>query len=499
MKDLIEKALLAQCRKSVDAANLACYVRQKKRQEYQKVTGIAAKTVSGRMAIWDLGNQFNPYFVKRHADTYSRRLEKVITANSYEPQPCLNIEIPKDSGKKRTISQYTVVDAALSCWVYESLLKKNLAKLSKFAFAFRRDLNSTDAVEMIAKRIRGKARTFCVEIDFKNCFDAIDHKYLMQVLDFNFNISPQERHMITAFLKGRYARGKEHYEKGTFKPRHSGIPQGSTVSLFLANAVFYELDKALENLNVTFARYADDILVLSDTYDAANSAAQFIADFSSKSGIPINFGKSGGISLISPISGEIKTKPHFDFLGYQISANEVRLSSRRKHTIKKTISEIINRRLLLHPRKGDLNKKRFYGGTDWDLVVCVNELRRRIYGRSLTEEDVIGEIKHGTASPRSLVSAHPLVNTNKDYVELDGWLQGCLRRALIQRAALVKKLKVKGIVTPDRRILTTGTWYKNKEISQDTRLPSLTRAWSYARRLLEKRGSKAFESGYEGY
>jgi hypothetical protein len=324
MKDLIEKALLAQCRKSVDAANLACYVRQKRRQEYQKVTGVTAKPVSGRMAIWDLGDQFNPYFVKKHTDTYSRRLAKVIAANSYEPRPCLNIEIPKESGKKRIISQYTVVDAALSCWVYESLLKRNLAKLSKFAFAFRRDLNSTDAVEMIAKRIRGKVRTFCVEIDFRNCFDAIDHKYLMQILDFNFNISPQERHMITAFLKGRYARGREQYEKGVFKPRLSGIPQGSTISLFLANAVFYELDKALENLNVTFARYADDILVLSDTYDTANGAAQLIADFSSKSGIPINFGKSGGISLISPISGEIKTKPHFDFLGYQISTNEVR-------------------------------------------------------------------------------------------------------------------------------------------------------------------------------
>jgi hypothetical protein len=110
-----------------------------------------------------------------------------------------------------------------------------------------------------------------------------------------------------------------------------------------------------------------------------------------------------------------------------------------------------------------------------------------------------GKIKAGTASPRSLVSAHPLVNTNRDYVELDGWLRGSLRRALVQRAALVKKLKVNGIVTPDRRALTTGSWYKNKEISQDTRLPSLTRAWSYARRLLEKHGSKVFESGYEGY
>jgi hypothetical protein len=84
-------------------------------------------------------------------------------------------------------------------------------------------------------------------------------------------------------------------------------------------------------------------------------------------------------------------------------------------------------------------------------------------------------------------------------VELDGWLQGSLRRALIQRAALVKKLKVKGIVTPDRRTLTVGSWYKNTQIAQDTRLPSLTRAWSYARRLLEKRGSRAFESGYDSY
>jgi len=252
-------------------------------------------------------------------------------------------------------------------------------------------------------------------------------------------------------------------------------------------------------LGVTFARYADDIVVLSDTYDLANMAAQLIAEFSAKSEIPINHLKSAGINLISPSEGEIKTRPSFDFLGYQLSPQEVRLSPRRKRAIKKTLSEIINRRLLLHPRKGDLNKKRFYGGTDWDLVVCVNELRRRIYGRGMAEEDVVGPPKEGIRNPRSLVSAHPLVNTNKDYVELDGWLRGCIRRALVQRSALVKKLKVNGVVTPSRKIITDGAWYKNTEIKQDTRLPSLTRAWSYARKLLEQRGSKIFESGYDGY
>jgi hypothetical protein len=338
-----------------------------------------------------------------------------------------------------------------------------------------------------------------VEIDFKNCFDAISHKYLLEVLNKHFDISTTEKQLIIAFLKGSYARGLEQYEKGNFKPRRSGIPQGSTISLFLANAVFVELDRALEELGVTFARYADDIVVLSDTYDLASRAAQLIAEFSAKSEIPINHLKSAGITLVALSKGEIKTKSSLDYLGYQLSPVEVRLSARRKLAIKKTLSEIINRRLLLHPRKGDLNKKRFYGGTDWDLVVCVNELRRRIYGRGLTEEDVVGTPHRGIKSPRSLVSAHPLVNTNKDYVELDGWLRGCIRRALVQRATLVKKLKVKGVVTPNRKTITDGSWYKNSEIQQDTRLPSLTRAWSYARKLLEQRGSKIFESGYEGY
>jgi RNA-directed DNA polymerase len=247
MKDAIEKALLVQCRKSIDAANLSCYIRQKKRQEYQKVTGDKAAKVSGRMTIWKLGHQFHPYYVRNHVDSYSRSLANSIAAGKYSPKPCLNIEIPKDGGKKRTISQYTVVDSALSCWLYASLLDKNVDRLSKFAFAFRRDRNATDAIEMLSKRISKRSRTFCVEIDFKNCFDAISHKYLLEVLDKHFDIPAMERQLIIAFLKGSYARGLEQYEKGNFKPRLSGIPQGSTISLFLANAVFVELDRALES------------------------------------------------------------------------------------------------------------------------------------------------------------------------------------------------------------------------------------------------------------
>ena len=94
------------------------------------------------------------------------------------------------------------------------------------------------------------------------------------------------------------------------------------------------------------------------------------------------------------------------------------------------------------------------------------------------------------------MSGHVLVDGNADYVELDGWLVGCLRRALIQRAALVAKMKVTGSTTPNRRELLDGRWYTNQTIPQDTRLPGLTKAWKYARQVLLVSGAAAFEEDY---
>ena len=341
MKSALYTALSVQCRKSINAANLSTYITWKNRRDYQKATGKPVKPVSGRLKIWGLASQFNPHRVRGRIDFYASRLEKAIASGTYAPRPCLNIEIPKDGGRKRIISQYSVTDSAVSCWLYSGLLEKNLSKLSKHAYAFRRDKNGTMAVAMLAAALKVSPRLFAVEIDFRNCFDEVNHDHLLEVLARRFDVTSTELSLIKAFLKSSYARGFDQYQKGKFKPRITGIPQGTTLSLFLANAVFADLDEKLESLGVVFARYADDILVLAKSYDLANQAAQVISEFSAQSKIPINDKKSAGITLIARSDGEIKSKRRIDYLGYSISQDDIRLATKRKSTIRKTLSEII--------------------------------------------------------------------------------------------------------------------------------------------------------------
>jgi len=41
--------------------------------------------------------------------------------------------------------------------------------------------------------------------------------------------------------------------------RERGIPQGTSISLFLANVAPWDLDRSLERLGVSFVRYADGV------------------------------------------------------------------------------------------------------------------------------------------------------------------------------------------------------------------------------------------------
>jgi RNA-directed DNA polymerase len=492
-------ALEEQVGKGVRSHGLRTYIKIKRSRQYEKRTGQQAKSVEHKALVWSLDPQFNPFKVRKRITAYARALSKAVESQTYKPRPALNLAIPKPDGKKRIISQYTITDAAVARWLYRSLIEKNLAKLSPYAYAFRLDRNAVMAAEHLIKATKDRKRFFIVEYDFKNFFDEVNHKYLLNLLANKFDVSSREMFLIKSFLTGSYALGEDAYQKKRFKPRLTGIPQGCTLSLFLANAVFHELDSEIQALGLTFARYADDIAIVCDTYSEACKAALAIFNFSKKSGIPINLKKSEGIHLVAESCGEMRHKSHFEFLGYRISCKDVRLSGKRKAAIKQALSLIIFENLLKYPKKKQLSKKRIVKEADWDIIVCLNELRKRIYGRGINEEILGDPITPMTKTPRSIVSNHPLVNIDTDFVELDGWLRGCLAHAIGLRHYLARSLGIRNSKRFSRAQLTRADWYKKKDFPQDIRLPSLCRAWLYARKYLSKRGSSRFPNRYSEY
>lgn len=188
---------------------------------------------------WLEDKKFNPFYVKKKSKSIARSVAKKISEQTYVPFPPHIKKIPKPSGGFRTISVYQIPDAAVSRIYYNRLLAKNKHRFSSFSYAYRNDRNVHFAIQDIWLDISGDARSFIAEFDFSDFFGSISHDYLKAQYDSNgFFISDEERYVINSFLQGREV----------------GIPQGTSISLFLANLICWQLDLKFERAGLKFAR-----------------------------------------------------------------------------------------------------------------------------------------------------------------------------------------------------------------------------------------------------
>ena len=321
--------------------------------------------------------------------------------------------------------------------------------------------------------------------------------YLEDLMKRELYVSPREQKLSGAFLRFRRARGYSAFLKKAFEDNDRGIAQGNSLSLFLANVACLELDRELEATGATFARYADDTVILCRDYEQANKCADLMLSHGHRSATEINFEKSDGISLLTPEKvAEMPVKPFFLFLGYKVSPSGISISPKAVKRIKKKISTIIHRHLLLYPKRKQFNPERIESsGLDWDMVTCVNEIRRYLYGRvtELTVSDCLADKSKPLTLTKGLLSFYPLIDQPETLRELDGWLLDVIHRGQIARNKLVKKSKVKARIYT-RQELLSGKWYRRKKPPVETRLPSFFRGWLYIRKCLQVYGLMIFRS-----
>ena len=495
----IERVVTDQATRSIRRHELLVYRTGRDQKKRAKRTGKKLKLARNEVPRWRLDQQFNPFYVRKKASSISHAIESAIQSKTYTPRPSVDLSIKKKGGGRRKITVYTVPDAAVGSWLRERLQVRNSGLLSKYAFAYRTDKNVNDALKIVADRVALSPRVFVAEFDFAKFFDSIDHSYLLATLKRNFQIRTEELAVLRALLAGKSARESE-YKTSQFTKRKAGIPQGNTISLFLANAVCFELDRALESTGVTFARYADDIVVLTRSYYKACKAADVILRWSAESKVGINYGKSDGISLLIPQgTAEIKSKNSITFLGCEISQSGVRPAQGSLARLKTKIARVIYQHLVQAPRKRTFSKKRIQPEADWDLVTCINEIRRLLYGR-LTEGD-LAEGLNGDAplrSVRSHMSGFAMVDDPQRFRDLDGWMVGVLERACAERAALVARLGVKPLNLSRKRLIA-GDWYTHQGFAQTTKLPSSFRIWLYIRKYYRSRGIRALPAPLYDY
>ncbi|MBK9163665.1 MAG: RNA-dependent DNA polymerase [Acidobacteria bacterium] len=429
LEAIIERALLTECDKLIGKFHAYHNTRHLEHIRNEKRLANPPPKKIYQPSHWAIDPKFNPFYVKSRRRRIARSIAKKIESGQYTPNSAHVKKVPKASGGFRDVAVYQIPDAAVSTVFYRHLLAKNRHRFSSFSYAYRADRNVHFAIQDIWLDISAEARLFVAEFDFSDFFGSISHEYLEKQFDENgFSISDMERKVIRSFLC----------------ERDQGIPQGTSISLFLANLVCWRLDQAFEKHGVKFARYADDTVVWSSNYTKICDAFNILNRFSQDAGIPMNLGdgKTQGISLLSRdgLPVEMKSaKTEVEFLGYSISVDHVAIKKSSVKRIKKQISYLLYRNLI-QPLKGPrlLGLEIPNNDRDVALLTAMMQVRRYLFG-GLTNQQLLNYVSGRTKRIyfKGVMSFYPLITDESQLKTLDGWLVSVIHRTVKLRSRLL--------------------------------------------------------------
>lgn len=453
-----------------------------------------------RPGFWQYDPGFNPYKVRANADHIARVVAGRLRAGQYVPLAPALLQVPKPDGSLRDVNVFQIADSVVSTRAFQTLSIKNAARFSARSFAYRQHISAFDALQFLDSRLAARDRIFIAEFDFRRFFDSIDHEYLRRTLrDQRFLVSAQEWQIIEGFLAA--PRPVVPYSRDGAPRPAVGVPQGTSISLFLANVAAAPLDMALEELGVGFARYADDTVIFDASYDRVNRAVQRLQEISAEMGVSINRDKSPGVRLLTADSRqhmEMEPATGIEFLGHHLRPSGVSIRRSVVDRIKRHCEDLVYNNLLREPLAGTLDATRM-GTVDRDYVVLILQLRRYIYGNA-SERDLTALLRREPPLRRfkGLMAFFPLVDDEAQLRELDDWLARTIALALKKRGDLTSGVGI----TPSPPIgFDVDQLRKFKDVPLSTgrrvdlRPPKFSRAAAVVRRAALVHGAAAVGRG----
>ena len=171
-----------------------------------------------------------------------------IIKNDYTPSPLISFKL-----NKRELSIAKEEDKRVQKILAEYLYEKFKSCFSKYSFAFIKEKNILDAVNLAFEF--KKEFKYTIKTDIKHFFDSINHlileKILIEHLDFEIV------KLVMLFFKNRK------FYLNEYKKNKLGINQGDVISPVLSNIYLTSLDKFLEK-HTKFVRFADDIVIFTN-------------------------------------------------------------------------------------------------------------------------------------------------------------------------------------------------------------------------------------------
>lgn len=253
-------------------------------------------------------------------------LYRALKANTYHIRPPHEAQIPKDNGEYRTVYVNEDQDRVILSIINDMLFELCPEMVHKHCMSYQRGIGCGKVVQKASQIIKTmKGKEIGVKVDLSKYFDSVPIRYIEDVFQkIKKKFGPSK---ILDLLNDYYHDNTViDMEKKTIE-KYSSLRQGCAVAAFLADAVLYDMDAALSEMNVFYVRYSDDILVLGKSW---------------KEGYKLLQKKLAEKELtLNPKKVEFLDKDHwFKFLGFTMKNDQISLS---KNRIKKFQKEIERR------------------------------------------------------------------------------------------------------------------------------------------------------------
>ena len=320
-------------------------------------------------------------------------LYEAIATDNYEIAPPHQAQIPKDNGDMRIVYVNENIDRIFLSIANNLFFEMFPEFVHKSCKSYQSGIGCGKIVQEVSRQvINSKNREIGLKADLTKYFDRVPIRYIDEIFD--LMEAKVGRSKIIDVVRKYYHADLCFDFNGELIEHYQSLKQGCAVASFLADAVLYNIDKAVSELNVYYVRYSDDLLAIGPEWKMAYVLIKKMLD---EMELELN-----------PKKVEILLKDRwFKFLGFYIKGNKITLAKSRVKSFQK---EIETRTI----------KQRNISATR-----ALNQVNSYLY--------------KGDGTYSWATSVLPIINVGKDIDTLNTFVMDCIR------ACATNKKKIGGL------------------------------------------------------